>query len=101
MCQLMRMASLFTIELHSSETQRTLAYPKTGQERIFDMYKFRSMSNERDENGELLPDDIRLGKFGKALRATSLDELPEAFNILKGDMSIIGPDRSLFGIWSL
>ena len=75
--------------------------PKTGQERIFDMYKFRSMSNERDENGELLPDDIRLGKFGKALRATSLDELPEAFNILKGDMSIIGPDRSLFGIWSL
>ena len=69
--------------------------PKTGQERIFDMYKFRSMSNERDENGELLPDDIRLGKFGKALRATSLDELPEAFNILKGDMSIIGPRPQL------
>ena len=69
--------------------------PKTGQERIFDMYKFRSMSDERDENGELLPDDIRLGKFGKALRATSLDELPEAFNILKGDMSVIGPRPQL------
>jgi len=69
--------------------------PKTGQERIFDMYKFRSMSNERDENGELLSDDIRLGKFGKALRATSLDELPEAFNILKGDMSVIGPRPQL------
>lgn len=69
--------------------------PKTGQERIFDMYKFRSMSDEWDENGELLPDDIRLGKFGKALRATSLDELPEAFNILKGDMSVIGPRPQL------
>lgn len=64
--------------------------PKTGQEEIFYMYKFRSMSDERDGNGNLLPDDVRLGKFGKALRATSLDELPEAFNILKGDMSIIG-----------
>ena len=69
--------------------------PKTSQERIFDMYKFRSMSDERDENGELLPDDMRLGKFGKALRATSLDELPEAFNILKGDMSVIGPRPQL------
>ena len=68
---------------------------KTGQERIFNMYKFRSMSDERDENGDLLPDDIRLGHFGKALRATSLDELPEAFNILKGDMSIIGPRPQL------
>jgi len=65
--------------------------PKTGKEKIFNMYKFRSMSDERDENGDLLPDDVRLGKFGRALRATSLDELPEAFNILKGDMSIIGP----------
>ena len=53
------------------------------------------MSDERDENGNLLPDDVRLGKFGKALRATSLDELPEAFNILKGDMSIIGPRPQL------
>lgn len=63
--------------------------PKTGRERIFYMYKFRSMSDERDENGNLLPDDVRLGKFGKALRATSLDELPEAFNILKGERGII------------
>ena len=69
--------------------------PKTGQETIFNMYKFRSMSDERDQNGDLLPDDVRLGKFGKALRATSLDELPEAFNILKGDMSIIGPRPQL------
>lgn len=69
--------------------------PKTGREKIFYMYKFRTMSNERDENGNLLPDDVRLGKFGKALRATSLDELPEAFNILKGDMSIIGPRPQL------
>lgn len=69
--------------------------PKTGREKIFYMYKFRSMSDERDENGNLLPDDVRLGKFGKALRATSLDELPEAFNIMKGDMSIIGPRPQL------
>ena len=69
--------------------------PKTGQERIFDMYKFRSMSDERDANGNLLPDEERLGSFGKALRATSLDELPEAFNILKGDMSVIGPRPQL------
>lgn len=59
--------------------------PKTGREKIFYMYKFRPMSDERDENGNLLPNDVRLGKFRKALRATSLDELPEAFNILKGD----------------
>lgn len=69
--------------------------PETGREKIFHMYKFRSMSDEREENGNLLPDDVRLGKFGKALRATSLDELPEAFNILKGDMSIIGPRPQL------
>ena len=69
--------------------------PKTGREKIFYMYKFRSMSDERDVDGNLLPDEIRLGKFGKALRATSLDELPEAFNILKGDMSIIGPRPQL------
>ena len=60
-------------------------------ERIFKMYKFRSMTDERDGKGELLPDEIRLTKFGKALRSTSLDELPEVFNILKGDMSLIGP----------
>ena len=60
-------------------------------EKIFKLYKFRTMTDERDENGELLPDDVRLTKFGKLLRSTSLDELPEAFNILKGDMSVIGP----------
>ena len=60
-------------------------------EKIFTMYKFRTMTDQKDETGELLPDQIRLTKFGKMLRATSLDELPELFNILKGDMSIIGP----------
>lgn len=60
-------------------------------EKVFKLYKFRSMTNERDENGELLPDEVRLTKFGKLLRSTSLDELPELFNILKGDMSLIGP----------
>lgn len=69
--------------------------PRTGKERIFDMYKFRTMSDARDENGNLLPDEIRLGKFGRALRATSLDELPEAFNILRGEMSVIGPRPQL------
>jgi len=60
-------------------------------EKIFKLYKFRTMTDEKDENGELLPNDIRLTKLGRILRATSLDELPELFNILKGDMSIIGP----------
>jgi len=60
-------------------------------EKVFKMYKFRSMTDERDENGELLPDDVRLTNFGKKLRATSLDELPELFNIVKGDMAIVGP----------
>lgn len=60
-------------------------------EKIFTMYKFRTMTDEKDESGEFLPDGIRLTSFGKLLRATSLDELPELFNILKGDMSIIGP----------
>ncbi|MBQ3149800.1 MAG: sugar transferase [Clostridia bacterium] len=59
--------------------------------KIFKMYKFRTMTNERDENGNLLPDEKRLTKFGQALRSTSLDELPEFFNVLKGDMSFIGP----------
>ena len=66
--------------------------PRPGKdEKIFNLYKFRTMTDERDENGELLPDDVRLTKFGRLLRSTSLDELPEAFNILKGDMSVVGP----------
>ncbi len=60
-------------------------------EKLFKMYKFRSMTDCRDENGILLPDDQRLTSFGRKLRSTSLDELPELFNILKGDMSIVGP----------
>ena len=60
-------------------------------EKIFHLYKFRSMTDEKDENGILLPDEVRLTPFGKKLRSTSLDELPELFNILKGDMSLIGP----------
>ena len=60
-------------------------------ERIFTLYKFRTMTDEKDENGNLMPDEVRLTKFGKWLRSTSLDELPELFNILKGDMSIVGP----------
>lgn len=61
------------------------------QEKIFRLYKFRSMTDEKDEQGNLLPDAVRLTKFGRVLRATSLDELPELWNILKGDMSLIGP----------
>ena len=70
-------------------------------EKIFTMYKFRTMTDQKDETGELLPDQIRLTKFGKMLRATSLDELPELFNILKGDMSIIGPRPLLVQYLSL
>jgi len=60
-------------------------------EKIFTLYKFRTMTDEKNEKGELLPDEVRLTDFGKFLRAMSLDELPELFNILKGDMSIVGP----------
>ena len=60
-------------------------------EKIFKLYKFRSMTDERDENGELLSDEVRLTKFGRLLRATSLDELPELWNIFRGDMSLVGP----------
>lgn len=60
-------------------------------EKIFKLYKFRTMTDARDKNGELLPDTIRLTSFGKKLRSTSLDELPELFNIFKGDMALIGP----------
>lgn len=70
--------------------------PRPGKdEKIFKMYKFRSMTDARDENGELLPDEVRLTRFGRALRSTSLDELPELWNIFKGDMSIVGPRPQL------
>ena len=65
--------------------------PKTGKEKIFRLYKFRTMTDERDENGELLPDEVRLTSFGAWLRRTSMDEIPELLNILRGDMSIVGP----------
>ena len=64
--------------------------------KIFKLYKFRSMSDKRNANGELLPDKMRLNKFGRILRSTSLDELPELFNIIKGDMSIVG-NRVILG----
>ncbi len=65
--------------------------PQTGKERIFKLIKFRSMTNEKDENGNLLPDEKRLSKYGKLLRASSADELGELFNIIKGDMAVVGP----------
>jgi lipopolysaccharide/colanic/teichoic acid biosynthesis glycosyltransferase len=68
---------------------------KTGREKIFKLIKFRTMANIKDEDGELLPDDVRLNKYGAFLRSTSLDELPELLNILKGDMSIVGPRPQL------
>lgn len=64
-------------------------------EKIFKLVKFRTMSNAKDKNGELLPDEVRLNKYGKFLRSTSLDELPELWNILKGDLSIVGPRPQL------
>ena len=70
--------------------------PRPGKdEKIFNIYKFRTMTDERDENGELLPDEVRLTEFGKFLRSTSLDELPELFNIIKGEMAVIGPRPQL------
>ena len=70
--------------------------PRPGKdEKIFKLYKFRTMTDARDEHGSLLPDEIRLTAFGRSLRATSLDELPEVFNILKGDMSVVGPRPQL------
>ena len=63
---------------------------KTGKEKIFKLIKFRTMSNKKDENGNLLPDEVRLNRYGKFLRSTSLDELPELVNIILGDMAIVG-----------
>lgn len=68
---------------------------KTGQEKIFKLIKFRTMSNAKDKDGNLLPDEVRLNKYGKMLRSTSLDELPELLNILKGDMAVVGPRPQL------
>lgn len=68
---------------------------RTGQEKIFKLIKFRTMSNAKDKEGNLLPDEVRLNKYGKLLRSTSLDELPEIFNILVGDMAIVGPRPQL------
>ena len=64
---------------------------KTGQEKIFRLVKFRTTSNKKDKDGNLLPDEVRLNKYGRILRSTSLDEIPELINIIKGDMSIVGP----------
>ena len=70
--------------------------PRPGkEEKIFKLIKFRTMSNEKDENGKLLPDEVRLNKYGRFLRSTSLDELPELINIIKGDMAIVGPRPQL------
>lgn len=82
-------AILVRVKLGSPVLFRQVRPGKDGK--LFTLCKFRTMTDARDENGDLLPDDVRLTKFGRFLRSTSLDELPEAWNILKGDMSVIGP----------
>lgn len=82
-------AVLVRIKLGSPVIFRQERPGKNGK--VFRLYKFRSMTDARDEHGQLLPDEVRLTKFGKILRATSLDELPELFNVLKGEMSLVGP----------
>lgn len=82
-------AILVRVKLGSPVLFRQKRPGKDGK--IFEMFKFRSMTNEKDENGDLLPDAERLTRFSRILRSTSLDELPEAFNIIKGDMSVVGP----------
>lgn len=92
-CVLAVVALLVRVKLGSPVLFRQ---PRPGKnEKIFNLYKFRTMTDERDESGNFLPDEVRLTKFGKALRATSLDELPEVFNILLGEMAIIGPRPQL------
>lgn len=71
--------------------------PKTGKEKIFKLIKFRTMDNRKDKDGKLLPDKVRLNKYGRILRSTSLDELPELINILTGDLSIVGPRPLVVG----
>lgn len=83
------LALLVRIKLGSPVIFRQERPGKNGK--IFNLYKFRTMTDEKDENGNLLPDDQRLTKFGRLLRKSSLDELPETFNILRGDMSLVGP----------
>lgn len=83
------LAVLVRVKLGSPVLFRQTRPGKNGM--LFTLYKFRTMTDEKDENGELLPDEVRLTAFGRFLRSTSLDELPEAFNILKGDMSVVGP----------
>lgn len=86
---LVLLACLVRIKLGSPILFRQERPGKDGK--LFSMYKFRTMTEKRDSNGELLPDEVRLTSFGRKLRSTSLDELPELFNIIKGDMSFIGP----------
>lgn len=81
----------FLIKKHISKNAIFTQLRPGLNEKIFKIYKFKTMNDERDENGKLLPDELRLNDYGKKIRALSLDELPQLFNVLKGDMSFIGP----------